>query len=81
MTLLSFTSSPQMTLGVEIELQIVDPQTRDLTPGAPRLLERLRDDPHIKPELLQAMVEVNTGICADVGQVRRDLEAGLARLR
>jgi carboxylate-amine ligase len=81
MTLLPFTPSPRMTLGVEIELQIIDPQTRDLSPGAPGLLERLPADPQIRPELLQAMIEVSTGVCADVGQVRRDLEAGVARLR
>lgn len=81
MSELTFTPSPRMTLGVEIELQIVDPKTGDLSPGAPRLLERLADDPNVKPELLQAMVELNTNVCADVAQVRRDLDAGVARLR
>jgi carboxylate-amine ligase len=81
MTLLPFTPSPQMTLGVEIELQIIDPATRDLSPGAPRLLERLAGDPQIKPELLQAMIEVSTGVCDDLGQVRRELGDGVSRLR
>ena len=79
--LVEFTGSPRMTLGVEIELQVLDAKTRDLSPGAPQLLERLGSDPRIKPELLQAMLEVNTGVCADVGQVRRDLDDTFGRLR
>lgn len=78
---LEFTPSPHMTLGVEIELQVLDPASRDLSPGAPRLLDRLAGNARVRPELLQSMVEINTGICASVADVRRDLEATLARLR
>jgi len=78
---LEFTPSPRMTLGVEIELQVLDAASRDLTPGAPRLLERFADDSHIKAELLQAMLEINTGVCDDVAQARRDLAAASDRLR
>lgn len=78
---LAFTPSPRMTLGVEIELQVLDAETSDLSPGAPRLLERLGSDARIKPELLQAMLEISTDVCDDVGQVRRDLEQTIGRLR
>jgi carboxylate-amine ligase len=70
-----------MSVGVEIELQLVDPDTLDLTPAAPRLLQRLADAPHIKPELFQSMIEINTGICANAAEARRDLDATVARLR
>jgi glutamate---cysteine ligase / carboxylate-amine ligase len=78
---LEFTPSPRMTIGVEIELQVLDATTRDLSPGAPRLLERLGSDPRIRPELFQGMLEVSTGVCDDVGQVKRELEDTIGRLR
>jgi carboxylate-amine ligase len=70
-----------MSVGVEVELQLVDPETFDLTPAAPRLLEQLGDLPRIKPEIFQSMIEVNTGICANAAEARRDLEATVTRLR
>jgi carboxylate-amine ligase len=79
---LRFNPTQAMTLGVEIEIQIVDAATLDLAPGAPIILEALRGaDLHIKPELYQSMIEINTGICVDVPQVRDDLTRALAVLR
>jgi len=79
---LPFTSSEPLTLGVELELQLIDAESRDLTPGAPQLFERLGGArPNIKPELFQAMIEVSTGICRDVAEVRRDLDAVLGEVR
>ncbi len=71
-----------MTLGVEVELQLIDGDTKDLTPAAPAILDVLGpDEPHIKPEIFRAMLEINTGICPTVADVRRDLLAATARLR
>ena len=70
-----------MTLGVEIELQVLDAASRDLTPRAPELIEQLRDESRVKPELLQSMIEICTGVCGDVAAVRTDLTGSLARLR
>ncbi|MBI4519838.1 MAG: glutamate--cysteine ligase [Gemmatimonadetes bacterium] len=79
---LSFTASPEMNLGVELELQILHPETKDLAPGAPRVLERLSGSPlRVKPEIFQGMLEINTGICENAGQVRADFEETLAVLR
>jgi carboxylate-amine ligase len=78
---LKFKPSSRMTLGVEIELQVLDAGTRDLTPRAPDLVNMLGDPDHIKPELLQSMLEVCTGVCDSVPDVRRDLEASFNRLR
>lgn len=79
---LPFTPSEPLTLGVELELQLIDAESRDLTPGAPQLFKRLGGPrPNIKPEIFQAMLEVSTGICRDVTEVRRDLEAVLAEVR
>jgi carboxylate-amine ligase len=78
---LPFTPSDALTLGVELEVQVIDPATLDLTPAAPRLFARLGEDRHVKAELFQSMVEVNTGICRNAVDAGRDLLDALARLR
>jgi carboxylate-amine ligase len=79
---LSFTPSEPLTLGVELELQIIDAESRDLVAGAPRLLQQLGGErPNVRPEIFQAMIEVSTGICRDVVEVRRDLVKVLADVR
>jgi carboxylate-amine ligase len=79
---LEFIGSSQMSLGVEMELQIIDAKTKDLFPGSPRIFEIMGGEQrHIKPELVQAMIEINTDICSTVGEVRRDLEKQIARLQ
>jgi carboxylate-amine ligase len=79
--------SKQFTLGIEEEFQIVDPQTRELrshvyeilAEGKPLLGEQ------VKPEMIQSMIEVNTGICSDIKEARTDITnlrgivAGIAR--
>lgn len=70
-----------MSLGVEVELQLIDPLTMALTPASPRVFERAGATSAIKPEIFCSMVEIATGVCEDVSQVRRDLDAALAQLR
>ena len=69
-----FNQSPKPTLGVEAELYTVSKDTYNLCPGAPVILDTFSDDIHVKEELLECIVEVNTGICNDVTEVRLDLE-------
>lgn len=79
---LPFASSPELTLGVELELQLLDRETRDLSPACGRILERLGSDPrNVRPELFQSMLEVSTGVCRDLSQVRRELEEIVATVR
>lgn len=80
--ILPFTHSPRMTLGVEVEIQLIDWRTHDLCPAAPRILEALGGETdRIKAEIFQPMLEINTGICDGVEEVRRDLADSLATLR
>ncbi|HEV8323235.1 MAG TPA: glutamate--cysteine ligase [Myxococcota bacterium] len=76
-----FKGSPRPTMGVEVELQLVDAQTRDLCARAPDLLAALEDPVHFKPEVIASCVEVVTGVCDTAADVRRDLAPRLARLR
>ena len=77
----------QFTLGIEEEFQIVDPQTRELRSHVAEILEegKMLLGEQIKPEMIQSMVEVGTGICRNIQEARTDITrlrsiiAGLAR--
>jgi carboxylate-amine ligase len=71
--MLDFTASEPFTLGVEMELQVVDRRTGDLTPRAPDLLAAWTGGPKVQPELFQSMIELNTGICGSAVEAERDL--------
>ena len=77
---ITFNGSPGPTLGVELELQLLDPETKNLVSGAPRILERSGAGDHIKPELIESTIELNTEVCPDVAAVRRDLNQRVKRL-
>ncbi len=75
-----FHGSPAPTLGVEVELQILDPLTCNLKQGSTQILDRVGDHPKIKQELTQSTVEVITGICADVAETKADLRESMREL-
>ncbi len=81
--ILRFQPSPANTLGVELELQIIDPHTGDLAPGSVRLLKVCQEEglPGISAELMQSMIEVKTGVCRNVTEARDELLPVLRRLR
>ena len=65
----------QFTLGIEEDFQIVDPHTRELRSHVSEILEegRVLLGEQVKPEMIQSMIEVNTGICADIQEARADI--------
>jgi carboxylate-amine ligase len=65
-----------------MDLQLLDSDSLDLTPGAPRIFSVLGgEDSRIRPEIFQSMIEVDTGVCETPAQVREDLRSSLSRLR
>lgn len=72
---LIFNKSPAPTIGVELEIQLLDADTLALSPLAPEVLNMVPDTlkERIKPEFIQSMVEINTGICFTVAEVESDL--------
>jgi carboxylate-amine ligase len=82
-SLFKFVSNQRPTLGVEIELNLVDAQTMALRSAVADVLAEIPPELEgsIKPELLQCYLEINTGICADVDDVHQDLEAKLDVVR
>ncbi len=80
MPLEPFKTSAPLTMGVELELQLVDPTDFDLSPMAPDLLHLLARKPFpgdVKPEITASMIEVAT----DVHTRHADLLAQLGRIR
>ena len=69
-----FNQSAGPTIGVEAELYTVSNDDYNLCPGAPAIIESFKEDIHVKEELLECIVEINTGICKNVNDVRIDLE-------
>ncbi len=65
----------QFTLGIEEEFQIVDPHTRELRSHVVEILEEgvMLLGEQIKPEMIQSMVEVGTGICHNIEEARVDI--------
>jgi carboxylate-amine ligase len=82
---IAFNASAGSSLGVEVELAIVDLGTRELHSGASRILARLeeglgRPHPKAKNELIESNIELVTGICSTVAEARADLEATLGEV-
>jgi carboxylate-amine ligase len=63
------------TLGVEIELQLVDARSLALRSAIAEILAQLPRELHesVKPEFMQCYVEINTGVCRTVADVEADL--------
>lgn len=65
----------QFTLGIEEEFQIVDPHSRELRSHVSEFLEegKMILGEQIKPEMIQSMVEVGTGVCKNIEEARADI--------
>lgn len=69
-----FSKSAALSVGAELELQLVDPATLDLTPVAPQLLADAKNTTgKIKSEIFQSMIEIETDVCSDVCEIEKDL--------
>ena len=76
-----FNGSDRPTLGVEIEVQVVDETGALATDtAATKIIGKLGDSPGFKHELLECTIEVITDVCQDVRAVRRDLTGKLEQL-
>src|SRR5437879_13652740 len=74
-----FNASAGSSLGIEVELQLVDRTSRELRSGASAILQPLepeRGEPHpkAKTELIESNLELLTGSCSTVAGPRTDLE-------
>jgi carboxylate-amine ligase len=72
MTLESFHHSAALSLGVELELQLVNTHDYDLAPYADdmlRLMARRKLPGNVVPEMTSSMIEISTGVCQSSSEV------------
>jgi len=80
MPLVDFSKSESLSLGVELELQLVALSDFDLTAASPDMLELLGRSPfpgNVTPEVTESMIEIST----DVHSRHEELLAQLLRIR
>ncbi len=66
---------PKLTIGIEEEYQVIDPESRELTSYVQEFLDqgRIVLGDQIKPELLQSQVEVGSHICNNMKEARTEV--------
>lgn len=74
---LEFNSSPtELSLGAELELQVLDADSLLLTPRAADIIEQC-DDNRIVAEFFQSTIEIVSGICKNAQELQNDLQASI----
>jgi len=66
---MDFRAGDPQTVGLEFEMQLLDGHTLDLRDGILSLLEFFPDNPHVKPESIQNILEVITPVCTSVAEM------------
>ena len=65
-----------LTIGIEEEYQIIDPESRELTSFISKFLEQgtllFRDQ--MTPELLQSQVEISSKVCKNIQEAREEIQ-------
>jgi glutamate---cysteine ligase / carboxylate-amine ligase len=68
-------TADDLTIGVEEEYQIINPETRELRPRASRVLPKAREDlgDEVTNELFLSQIEIGTPVCQTLAEVRTEL--------
>jgi carboxylate-amine ligase len=69
----NFTSHGFLTLGAEIELQLIDPKSLNLTPRFEEFFATSNSYRQLKPEFYLSSAEINTDKCNNVQEIEQDL--------
>jgi carboxylate-amine ligase len=86
-TSIQFAGSPEPSLGIELELSLVDRSSLRLVSAASDILDELGRShaegthPKAKHELFECTIEIITGVCHTAPEARADLAATLADVR
>lgn len=78
MSLPAFTASTPFTLGIELELQVVNPPACGLSQDSSSLIAACRDrvpdgEGEIKHDITESMLEISTGVCHHLDEARGQL--------
>jgi carboxylate-amine ligase len=77
---LRFERRSELTVGLEEELMLLDPETGQLAPLATQVLRRVEGDPRFKRELPAAQLEIMTPPVATVGEAVSELAGARRKL-
>lgn len=78
MPLSDFNHSDPYTLGIELELQIINPPANDLSQDSSLLIDSLKDqvtEGEVKHDITESMLEIATGVCGDIAQAQAQLSS------
>ncbi len=78
---MKFKGSPYSTLGMEIELQLLDCKTLDLVDGILPLMACYPHQAFTKPEYNQATVEINSKVCSNIQELEENMFSVLTSLQ
>lgn len=81
---IEFTKTRNHTLGVEWEIALIDPATRDLVPLADEVISDVQHENlrvRVEKEFLANTVELVTGVCSTVAEAIDELAEGLAAVQ
>ncbi|MCG6954918.1 MAG: YbdK family carboxylate-amine ligase [Gemmatimonadetes bacterium] len=73
--MLEFAKSGPFTLGVEMELQVIDRDSGELSARAEQFLDGWTGPQRVRAELFQSMLELNTTVCQTAADAERCLRA------
>jgi carboxylate-amine ligase len=76
-----FNTSESKTIGVELEVQTINPHTRELVNGADLILSHLRGEVMFKPELFCSTLEINSPVCHTIPELDIALQNNIKTIR
>ncbi|MCR1317760.1 glutamate-cysteine ligase family protein, partial [Enterobacter soli] len=78
MPLPDFNASEPFTLGIELELQVVNPPGYDLSQDSSALIAAVKNEVNageVKHDITESMLEIATGVCKDINQAAAQFSA------
>ena len=68
-----FNGCKNHTVGVELELQLIDKNTKELASGTSKILKSLNSYPNVKHELFESVIEINSDPCNTIEELKNNL--------
>ncbi len=74
MKLLDFNGVKDHSVGVELEIQLIDKDTKELKSGTSDLLKSLKGHNNFKHELFESVIEINSDPCNSIEELKVNLK-------
>lgn len=71
---MEFVPSKAFSIGIELELQLLDADSLDLVDGIIPLMEFYPGNPHVKPEFIQNTVELSSRVCGSLAELEAHMD-------